>query len=608
MLLLSSLLLAALAALPPSDGPLARFLHGITIGPVTMDLSLPAPVGHADIHLDELMCTDLTIAKLSTSTAPQPPLALSFDIELGYLSCQTAHGSTLKVMPLGYPSWGPGVMHITLGNTEGSMSAKVATTLTLDIDGEGLPVAVHFGTSEVKLDGSITITGEPTFGRILQPVINAQVEQLEQELQKNLTHLLEVTLSERLTHALSNLSTHVLRPLLEVPTAPLAEGQVAHEAIVWRNSSTIELLDVLLNEVVGTDGPFGLNGLAKRLTGGSGVADLSGPLALPRVLALNVSSLGALQIALLDARVAGLDQLEQFELLTPGDAAAGGAHSLGFALGTASLGVQALANFTFVLDGSVLNGSAPITAPPLTEALHLEAGLVQASALATIFAAINASLDVAGALAEPGCIAAAVLNASVRALQLNASLSALTTTLTLPGTLEKNLSSTLNHLFGLFEAVANPILPQLLAGFSAGPLRGGLNDELSAWLDQRNDTCPPAPSPPPPPPPPPSFAEAIDWTTVGALVRLDELVEEHGAQAINVLITALLGNSSTWVLGRPLNLTIDASGTPLGTVRDAPGADAVHLSVLHARAHHGAPLPTGDAHGAQRERGWAVDR
>jgi hypothetical protein len=93
------------------------------------------------------------------------------------------------------------------------------------------------------------------------------------------------------------------------------------------------------------------------------------------------------------------------------------------------LGVQALANFTFVLDGSVLNGSAPITAPPLTEALHLEAGLVQASALATIFAAINASLDVAGALAEPGCIAAAVLNASMRALQLNASLSALTTTL-----------------------------------------------------------------------------------------------------------------------------------------------------------------------------------
>ena len=556
-----------LAALPPSDGPLSRFLHGITIGPVTMDLSLPAPVGHADIHLDELMCTDLTIAKLSASTAPQPPLALSFDIELGYLSCQTAHGSTLKVMPLGHPSWGPGVMHVTLGNMEGSKSAKIATTLTLDIDGDGLPVAVHFGSSDVKLDGSIAITGEPDFGRILQPVINAQVEQLELELQKNLTHLLEVTLSERLTHALSNLSTHVLRPLLEVPTAPHAEGHVAHDAIVWSNSSAIELLDVLLNEVVGTDGPFGLNGLAKRLTGGSGVADLSGPLALPRVLALNLSSLGALQIALLDARVAGLDQLKHFELLTPGDAAAGGAHSLGFALGTASLGVQALANFTLLLNGSVLNGSAPITAPPLTEALQVEAGLGNASALATIFAAINASLDVAGALAEPGCIAAAVLNASVRALQLNASLSALTTTLTLSGTLEKNLSSIFNHLFELFGAVANPILPKLLAGFSAGPLRGKLNDELSARLDGRNATCPPATSPPPPPPPP-SFAEAVDWTTVDVLVRLDELVDEHGAQAINLLITALLGNSSnsTWVLGRPLNVTIDASGTPLGTV------------------------------------------
>lgn len=72
-----------------------------------------------------------------------------------------------------------------------------------------------------------------------------------------------------LTELLQELNEDI-KPYLKPPAPPLPP-LVPPGMISWTDNPTIEVVDFVLNEMVGTDGPFGMNTLFKSLTNSSGM-------------------------------------------------------------------------------------------------------------------------------------------------------------------------------------------------------------------------------------------------------------------------------------------------------------------------------------------------
>ena len=87
----------------------------------------------------------------------------------------------------------------------------------------------------------------------------------------------------------------------------------------WRSSPALELLDFVLDTLVGTDGPLGVDGFVSMLTGASGVVNVPRSW-LPHALHLGIPVLGRetnLTVDVVSANISGLDSFSQLRLLEP---------------------------------------------------------------------------------------------------------------------------------------------------------------------------------------------------------------------------------------------------------------------------------------------------
>ena len=87
------------------------------------------------------------------------------------------------------------------------------------------------------------------------------------------------------------------------------------DVVDWQQRGGLELLDYLLDDVVGADGPFGINTLVDALSNGTGAIDLPSP------LPPSSHSIGPFNVTLgvRDLSVSGLNSFETLKLLLPTD-------------------------------------------------------------------------------------------------------------------------------------------------------------------------------------------------------------------------------------------------------------------------------------------------
>ena len=315
--------------------------------------------GNIDLQITRFTCTHVLVRKVSSSVQLQDASTPSFSlsIEDTDFSCSSKRFH-FKQQKFPYLE-GEGDATVTVSG------ANLHSGLQLTVGANGLASsAVLLPESAMTIgDLKVVLHGQGpwlTAAEVLEGLIGDYLKGLlPSEAIKGLKDLVKTNL----TLAIGTLDSWV-KPYL-LPTTALPEPPQPEGAMDWRNSSTLELLDFVLDTLVGTDGPLGVDGFVRMLTNETGVVNVPRSW-LPHELRLSIPLLGKdtnLTVDVVSANVSGLDSFKQLRLLEP--PADGTAHSLdsSAALDRARLSLQM--RLTVVPGGQLVN------APPLTEEFRL---------------------------------------------------------------------------------------------------------------------------------------------------------------------------------------------------------------------------------------------
>ena len=434
--MLGALLALALAAsATPNADPcqtpgLASWLCKATF---TLPPLPPIPVSggafKVTVQIDHLACSGIKVNDLSSSVATAGKVP-NFGLTLSgaSLSCTTkkvsvqidGHGLVSAAFDLGVDG---ATLGLLLAVPRANMSQAALTLPKLDLG---------------KLEPKIHLS--PPWGKLLDGLID-----------EALKLFLPGLIKSELPTLVATLSTGLLDPLLgglqewvgnHFPPAPLPEPtlpppQAQHTQLVaWDDpANPIRALTFLLDEVVGADGPAGLNGLAKLLTGGSGNVTISNetmsqivdPLLPTLSLVIGNLSLANLTLIPRTAQLSGLASMDKFAALSPPPHAH---QSLDFLIGWSGLSLTLDATIVATpLPGGLVSGAGT-----LTEDFRIVVDLSALDVRLTTLLALNQTfldrLSAEEVLSSPRCAIKNALpfNASslgVRAFELNMTLSQL---------------------------------------------------------------------------------------------------------------------------------------------------------------------------------------
>ena len=336
---------------------------------------------------------------------------------------------------------------------------------------------------------------------------------------------------------------------------PAAPPPSAADAIDWKASTSLDLLDFVVDGIVGADGPLGVDRLVRLLTDNTSALtfNLSGkvpPLVLP------VPGVGNVSVALGALNVSGLDSLSALDLAVPEDAGKPTADHADL--------VTAVMMEKLKLSVDVAVGVAP--APPAA------AGMVEATAVAAVAAtaASTSTLRLAISLADLGANVTgrlAVNRSGLAALQLNqllgapfnctldqfenVSLTSLRATMTV-STMSVDGRAPWERSGGVSHAALPRPATFALDGLLAQLLVAKATTAMQAALIKPRD-CPAAEPLPPPPPPSP---DALDWRANYGLEIFDLAVATAGPPGIDKLVgLATHGSGAVQIkIGKTVNL------------------------------------------------------
>ena len=255
------------------------------------------------VDLEEMRCGRVLLGELSSSTsaagAPTPTFRLGVQ-DLG-LNCTVGRFRFRKFLISG-----SGTATVLV------RSATLETGVELELGPDGLALAARqvahpsmaIGELELALHGSVLVEIADAFKA---PIARALQRQLPAPILATLGGLI----AHNLTGALLALDRWV-RPYLNAST-PLPEPPAPADAIDWRESGPLELLDFAVDAAVGARG---VDALVRLLTGGTGDLVLPGH-ALPPLPTLPLGSIANLSVRLGALNLSGLDRLSAMQLLQP---------------------------------------------------------------------------------------------------------------------------------------------------------------------------------------------------------------------------------------------------------------------------------------------------
>eukprot|EP00327_Prymnesium_parvum_P038591 CAMPEP_0195633790 /NCGR_PEP_ID=MMETSP0815-20121206/22340_1 /TAXON_ID=97485 /ORGANISM="Prymnesium parvum, Strain Texoma1" /LENGTH=1555 /DNA_ID=CAMNT_0040775489 /DNA_START=1 /DNA_END=4668 /DNA_ORIENTATION=- len=493
------------------------------------------------VTITEMQCYGARISELSTTPNPTagggkaPTLAFTFGATDIYCESSRVHV-------------GKGILSTWTSMTLTVSSITSSATIELAVDHDGLPASAQLLNNKAELgDLKLYIFHFLELGwlvDLLRPIIiNKVVSTVNNLVSHNVTALLE------------NVDAMV-KPLLSTPPL-LPETENYPSAIDWRHSVALEETAFVLDKVIGPDGPFGLNGVVRSLTGGTGEVILNGS-ALHIHVEAPIGGLGNVSVALGTTTISGLDSVEALDLLIPVQAA-DGARSI-----NSSLALHAV-----MLNTSLVLGFAPggsISATTLSLPMTLRVNLEDIVAGAVLFAPVNSSISIGQLLKQHTCLGAAVLDASLRRLQLRLSPKQFWVDGPIPG-LAKLVAKAINDVLELFNDAFEVPIREAIDGVAGGPVQNATNTYIHELIGAlRADTrCDPIM----PDPVPPTTPDAVDWreNSVLSLVdfALDQVVGADGPLGVNGLVHELTGGALQLDTSR-MNPVVSGHFGPLGVV------------------------------------------
>ena len=219
-------------------------------------------------------------------------------------------------------------------------------------------------------------------------------------------------MDDELAPLVANLTEYSQRPLPAEPPEPPLSGSLINLS-EWEE---LKVVDYLLNDVMGADGPLGFNRLVDLLSNGTGalaldVSSLLGPISIP------VPSLGNLSLSLQEVNGSSLASFSRLALLTPNTTEP---LTLRLRAGMDGPSVGATARLT------VTPGAGAISSFPLLERFGVEASLGALDVAAALMLALNTSAFTSTDPRElfdlPCLLSRAIVNASIRSLRCAAGL------------------------------------------------------------------------------------------------------------------------------------------------------------------------------------------
>ena len=556
--------------------------------------SIPVSSGlfSVSVEIDRLRCGSLHVGHLrSSSLVGGATPSLTVGVDGASLNCSTSQVK-INIERKGHaPFLTP---HAQVSVEIRDASADVVLQLPTAARGHGLPLGANLTIANLTIGQLTPQIALPSPWGFLDGAIDAAVEgAMRSAVANELPSLLDELIPSLADPLLHNLSTWLAAnfPPSATPEPPPphgAPGAMTH-LVDWSDSNNpLRALSFVVDALVGTDGPAGLNGLVRLLTDGTGSLRISNdtlhrmlpPLPTLSLHAANLS-LANLTFSVRGMRLSGLDSIDILSLLPL--RAAGSHHSLAMGVGWSSLHV----GVTLGIEAAPLPDGLVSGAGALDEEFDVDLRLDGLSAQLTTLLAINqtyldsllgldgrlpsssssSSLASSAALMpSPRCVALralmvegsdehtirARLNGSlgVRAAALNVSSASARLEALSPFELEKQLDTALNSaahvVLSGFPRALSPIIDTL----AGGPIRDLLDEALVDLVADSlaGPPCPPpAPSPPSPPPsPPPPVGppgDIIDWRTSAVRGAADWLIDLAGADGVDAAIDALLNVS-----------------------------------------------------------------
>jgi hypothetical protein len=451
-----------------------------------LTVSLPAQsfsnaLGSASIS--DLQCSDVHLETLNSSFVP--PLALSINVLGVRLGCS----GQFNISALGGLTTEAGGVAVRVN--ESSVAGELRLNQTGDV-----PVGVRLHACSTAFRAFVSFQCSGVLCAIadaLAPQIDSYVaSQLDANVCKALADLTAVNG----TAALQQFDATFIAPLLAPPPPP-ALPIVRNDSLSMLNNSAVELLDYVLDDVVGATGNLSVNRIVDFLTNGTGAFSVNGTTLAALVLGANatgnetsldfvlpINGTGVVTIGVDLLSIAGLNTWSQLDLLRPVSDYLLRSRTATDALNlTVDFHVHAAAD----PNGPVHDGS-------LSESGTLHAQLSNCNMLADVILSLSAAklarVDVSQ-LGSADCVLQSVLAAEITDLQLHTDVRGVALVAD-SGDLEADVDLFVNNLFLLVFSSFDTVLSRLINGVVAEPLRNAVNAAVLAQVAAAaasNGTC-----------------------------------------------------------------------------------------------------------------------
>eukprot|EP00327_Prymnesium_parvum_P050742 CAMPEP_0205897266 /NCGR_PEP_ID=MMETSP1083-20121108/25399_1 /ASSEMBLY_ACC=CAM_ASM_000430 /TAXON_ID=97485 /ORGANISM="Prymnesium parvum, Strain Texoma1" /LENGTH=438 /DNA_ID=CAMNT_0053262401 /DNA_START=106 /DNA_END=1419 /DNA_ORIENTATION=- len=368
--------------------------------------------------------------------------------------------------------------HTTADPTAGGGQAP---TLSLALTG----VAISCASPVVKFDHpiplhtSIELSGPHSF--LLNAIIDVFKGLIAKKIETSITDLVQTNLTAALLKG-----DALLSPLLEPPPFSPEPANVPTDAIDWRSSRTVQMVDFFLDDAIGAHGPLGVSGLIKEITGGSIALNGSDHSLAFRFALANLANASVFVESVI---VSGMDSIFA-------DADEADAHSLGFGVSVDSISLSANVSL------AILPANTVVVDAPLHIEFSLSLTLNQLMGNATLFAPVNSSISLVDMAMHKECLHAALLGGGSAQYAADGK----------PrqgrcGGVVGNLDEFLNAVFLLINQAFDRPVRAAIDGVVGGPLRNMTDGMLESMLHNfthdatgqpficKMDTLPPLPPP-----------------------------------------------------------------------------------------------------------------
>lgn len=312
----------------------------------------------------------------------------------------------------------------------------------------GLASSAVLSPCSANVQFDIQVPNHPIYQLVVDLVKSLFAKRLNSDLCNELASLVDGDL----TNVLRSLNS-AMEPFLFGRGPPAQAPDYGGAALNFTGNPFFGMVDFLLDDLIGANGPFGVNLILGAITNHTGRLAIDFPDQGRELGTFAISSLGNVTLGIRQLSLSGLDSFSKLQVFVPHDS-----YSLDSELSMSEFGL----NVSFFVNTSLNSGGAiegqslfetgvlRFSAGNLTVGLDVAAGINAYTATSLSF----------GQLLSGGCLKATIMGGNVTQARLNFALQQLVVqAISNGGQLEGSLDAVIDNLLLLFVSSFNSVIP-----------------------------------------------------------------------------------------------------------------------------------------------------